>query len=143
MGSIAFRAPLAWLGPGDVVRDALVIADRGTVTFAGPQTDAPPIEVEQLVDLDAFLIPGAADRHVHIALADPAAVLLGGVTAVRDLAWPADQILSLADASEMPTFNGPLIRAAGPMLTAPDGYPTRDRWAPSGTGLELSSPEDA
>ena len=69
-------------------------------------------------------MPAVADRHVHIRLADPGAVLLGGVAAVRDLAWPADEIFALADASELPSFNGPLIRAAGPMLTAPGGYPT-------------------
>jgi imidazolonepropionase-like amidohydrolase len=88
-------------------------------------------------------MPGAADRHVHIGLADPGAVLLGGVTAVRDLAWPPDVIFPLADASELPTFNGPLIRAAGPMITAPGGYPTAERWAPAGTGLEIRGAEEA
>jgi imidazolonepropionase-like amidohydrolase len=88
-------------------------------------------------------MPGAADRHVHIGLADPGAVLLGGVTAVRDLAWPPDVIFPLADASELPTFNGPLIRAAGPMITAPGGYPTAERWAPPGTGLEIRRAEEA
>jgi imidazolonepropionase-like amidohydrolase len=88
-------------------------------------------------------MPAVADRHVHIGLSDPAAVLAGGVTAVRDLAWPADQIFSLAGVSEMPSFDGPLIRAAGPMLTAPGGYPTRDAWAPPGTGREVTSPQDA
>jgi imidazolonepropionase-like amidohydrolase len=29
------------------------------------------------------------------------------------------------------------------MLTAPGGYPTRDRWAPPGTGRELDGPDDA
>ena len=88
-------------------------------------------------------MPAAADRHVHIELSDPMAVLLRGVTAVRDLAWPAERIFPLADASETPSFSGPLIRAVGPMLTAPGGYPTADRWAPSGTGRELHGPEDA
>ncbi|HYU91924.1 MAG TPA: amidohydrolase family protein, partial [Actinomycetota bacterium] len=45
--------------------------------------------------------------------------------------------------SELPTFNGPVIRAAGPMITAPGGYPTTDRWAPPGTGLEIRSAEEA
>jgi imidazolonepropionase-like amidohydrolase len=86
-------------------------------------------------------MPAIADRHVHVRLADPAAVLLGGVAAVRDLAWPADEIFALADASELPSFNGPLIRAAGPMLTGRGGYPTKASWAPPGTGLELDGPE--
>jgi len=88
-------------------------------------------------------MPAVADRHVHIRLADPAAVLMGGVAAVRDLAWPADEIFALADASELPTFNGPVIRAAGPMLTAPGGYPTADQWAPPGTGLEIQGADEA
>jgi imidazolonepropionase-like amidohydrolase len=115
--------------------------DAGTVSYAGPKIDAPP--AERRIDVDGFLMPAVVDRHVHIRLADPGAVLLGGVTVVRDLAWPAEEIFALADASELPTFNGPLVRAAGPMLTAPGGYPTADRWAPPGTGLEIRGPEGA
>jgi imidazolonepropionase-like amidohydrolase len=111
------------------------------VIYAGPERGAPAADEDLWVD--GFLMPAPADRHVHIGLADPAAVLLGGVTAVRDLAWPADAIFSLSDASELPTYNGPLVRAAGPMLTGPGGYPTRDRWAPAGTGRELHGPDDA
>jgi hypothetical protein len=78
-----------------------------------------------------------ADRHVHIWLADPGTVLLGGVTAVRDLAWVPQEIFALANASELPSFTGPVIPAAGPMLTVPCGYPTASAWAPAGTGREL------
>ena len=138
--ALVVHAPLAWLGPGSIVRDAAVIVERGLVTFAGPATEAPqPAEGQQL-DIDGFLMPAVADRHVHIGLADPATVLLRGVAAVRDCGWPPDVIFPLADASEMPTFTGPLIRAVGPMLTAPGGYPTRDKWAPPGTGLEVHDP---
>jgi imidazolonepropionase-like amidohydrolase len=139
--ALVVRAPLAWLGAGRLVRDAAVVLERGAVAYAGPALDAPG--AEEHLDVDGFLMPAVADRHVHIGLADPASVLLRGVTAVRDLAWPADVIFPLADASELPTYTGPLIRAVGPMLTAPGGYPTRDRWAPPGTGLELLGAEDA
>ena len=94
-------------------------------------------ETDELIEADGFLMPAGADRHVHVELGDPVAIVRRGVTAVRDLAWPAERIFPLAEASEMPGFNGPLIRAAGPMLTAPGGYPTRDAWAPEGTGLEV------
>lgn len=140
---LVVRAPLAWLGPGSLVRDAAVILDRGLVTFAGSAAEAPPPDGGREIEVDGFLMPAVADRHVHIGLADPAAVLLRGVTAVRDLGWPADVIFSLADASELPSYHGPLIRAVGPMLTAPGGYPTRDRWAPPGTGLEVRGSEEA
>lgn len=132
---------MAWLGPGRTLRDAAVVCEGGVVTYVGPQDAAPATETDLWVD--GFLMPAVADRHVHIGLSDPAAVVLGGVTAVRDLGWPADEIFALADASELPTYSGPLIRAAGPMLTGPGGYPTSDRWAPPGTGREVRGPEDA
>ncbi len=140
-GSLAITAPAVWGGPGQILRNATVVAEGGEITYVGPAAGAP--EAEEDVFVDGFLMPAAADRHVHIELSDPAAVLLGGVTAVRDLAWPPDVVFPLADASELPTFNGPLIRAVGPMLTAPGGYPTADRWAPPGTGRVVRGPDDA
>ena len=141
MNRLAVRASAAWLGPGGLVEDAQIVCEGGLVTYAGAATGIEAADREAPVD--GFLMPAVADRHVHIELSDPAAVLAGGVTAVRDLAWPVERIFPLADASEMPSFDGPLIRAAGPMLTAPGGYPTRDAWAPPGTGRELTSVEDA
>lgn len=142
-GALVLRAPLAWLGPGSLVADAAVVVERGLVTFAGSATEAPQPDQGHALEIDGFLMPAVADRHVHIALADPVAVLLRGVTAVRDCGWPPDVIFALADASELPTYHGPLIRAVGPMLTAPGGYPTRDRWALPGTGLEVHDPQEA
>jgi imidazolonepropionase-like amidohydrolase len=139
--TLSIRAAAAWFGPGRVVEDAQVVCDGGTITYAGEATYIG--HADRDLALDGFLMPAVADRHVHIELSDPSAVLAGGVTAVRDLAWPVERIFPLADASEMPSFDGPLIRAAGPMLTAPGGYPTRDGWAPAGTGRELTSVEDA
>src|SRR3954447_19743760 len=139
--ALSIRAPLAWFGPGRRVEQATVVVDGDTVIYAGEPRGAPPSEVTVL--LDGVLLPAAADRHVHMGLSDPGAVLLGGVTAVRDLAWPSSEIFPLADASEGPNFNGPLVRAAGPMLTAPAGYPTRSTWAPPGTGWEIRGPDEA
>jgi imidazolonepropionase-like amidohydrolase len=110
------------------------------VTLAGEP--APP-EPQEEIRVDGFLMPGVVDRHVHIGLSNPGAVVAGGVTAVRDLAWPADDIFSLAEASESPSFQGPLIRCAGPMITCPGGYPTRASWAPHGTGVEARDPQHA
>lgn len=141
MTTLSVRAPAAWLGPGRLVEEAQVVCDGAVVTYAGEATRIEHADRE--IRVDGFLMPAVADRHVHIELSRPADVLAGGVTAVRDLAWPADRIFTLADASEMPSFDGPLIRAAGPMLTAPGGYPTQAGWGPPGTGREVTSPEDA
>jgi imidazolonepropionase-like amidohydrolase len=138
---VSVRAPAAWLGPGTLVEDAQIICEGGLVTYAGAATDIEAVDQE--VRVDGFVLPAVADRHVHIELSEPASVLARGVTAVRDLAWPVERIFPLADASEMPSFDGPLIRAAGPMLTAPGGYPMKDGWAPPGTGRELTSAEEA
>ena len=137
----SIRAPLAWLGPGRLVDDARIVVERGVVVAAGPAAEIG--ETDDELRLDGFVMPAVADRHVHIGMSSPAEVLAGGVTAVRDLGWPPDLIFTLADASELPSFDGPLIRAAGPMLTAPGGYPTASSWAPPGTGREVKSPEDA
>ena len=141
MTTLSIRAAAAWLGPGRLVEPAQIVCHGGSITYAGEATYIGHADRE--VSLGGFVMPAVADRHVHIELSRPADVLAGGVTAVRDLAWPADRIFPLADASELPSFDGPLIRAAGPMLTAPGGYPTQDPWAPPGTGHEVKSPEDA
>src|SRR5919201_5293360 len=137
----------------------MVVVDAGQISFAGPASGlgvrvsgpggsedlmgqpAPP-EPDTEIRFDGFLMPGVVDRHVHIGLADPGAVVAGGVTAVRDLGWPPEIVFPLADASESPSFNGPLIRAVGPMITCRGGYPTRSGWAPPGTGREVDGPED-
>lgn len=138
---LCVRATRAWLGPGRLVENAQVVCEGGVITYAGPSTAIDDADEELRVH--GFLMPAAADRHVHIELSDPLAVLCGGVTAVRDLAWPPERIFPLADASELPSYRGPLIRAAGPMLTGRGGYPTADRWAPPGTGREIDGTDDA
>jgi imidazolonepropionase-like amidohydrolase len=140
MTPLVLRAAHAWLGPGRLMPDVQVVCEGGVIHDVGR---VGPVSEEARVVTVGFLMPSAADRHVHIELSDPVAVLRRGVTAVRDLAWPPDRIFPLADASELLSFNGPLIRAAGAMLTAPGGYPTGASWAPEGTGREVASPEEA
>jgi imidazolonepropionase-like amidohydrolase len=143
--SLLVRAPRAWFGAG-AVDDAAVLLHDGVVSFAGRRRDAPRAgegAAPEELWVDGFLMPAVADRHVHIRLSDAAAVLFGGVAAVRDLAWIPDEIFALAEASELPSFNGPLVRAAGPMLTGLGGYPTRAEWAPALAARELHGPEDA
>jgi imidazolonepropionase-like amidohydrolase len=131
---------VGWLGPGRLV-DYPVVAIQGTsIELAGVAEVAEDVPI---VETDGFLMPGVVDRHVHVAMSDPASVLLGGVTAVRDLGWPPQEIFSLADASESSGFEGPLIRAVGPMLTCRGGYPARAEWAPRDTALEVAGPDEA
>lgn len=132
----------AWLGPGEpLVHDAAVVLHGSRVAFAGKAERAP--EADEELAGDWFLMPAAVDHHVHLRLSDPAAVLHGGVTAVRDLAWPADEIFPLVDISQGTDYEGPAVSACGPMITAVGGYPTRAAWAPPGTGIEVRGAEEA
>jgi imidazolonepropionase-like amidohydrolase len=159
---VAVRATVGWLGPGRLVDHPVVVFDGDVVVFAGAASPADtgvvvddergarslsgrpvPGRVDQEIVLDGFLMPGAVDRHVHVGLSSPQAVVRGGVTAARDLGWPPDDVFSVAEASDGPSFDGPLIRAAGAMITCPGGYPTRASWAPTGTGLEVRGSDEA
>ena len=141
MRRLVIRAPLAWLGSGRVLADAQVACEGGVIVEVGHVQSVS--DTDELIEADGFVLPAGADRHVHIGLGDPVSIVRGGVTAVRDLAWPAERIFPLAEASELPGSNGPLIRAVGPMLTAPSGYPTKEAWAPAGTGLEVADAASA
>jgi imidazolonepropionase-like amidohydrolase len=118
-----------------------VVIEGPRVLWTGPAGDVP--EADQEIVGDWFLMSGVVDHHVHIGLSDPRAVLRGGVTACRDLAWPPDQIFPLADISQATDFDGPAIVAAGPMITAPGGYPSAAGWCPDGGWVEVASAEEA
>jgi imidazolonepropionase-like amidohydrolase len=129
------------IGPNlEPASGAAVTMDRSRIIAVGD----PPATAEAVVELQGTtLIPGFIDAHVHIALADPAAVVRRGVTTARDLAWSPDEIWPLVERSLDDAFNGPHLIAAGQMLTVARGYPTRAAWAPEGTGRVVSGPANA
>ena len=131
----------AWLGPGRLIDDPAVVLVGSRIVYAGAAGTAPAADREAAGDW--FLMPGAVDHHVHIGLSDPRGVLRGGVTAVRDLAWPPDDIFGLADVSAATDFDGPRVVAAGPMITAEGGYPSRAGWCPPGGWIEVADPSEA
>lgn len=84
---------------------------RGDVIVAVGTADA---EARRTIDLgDATILPGFIDLHVHVA---EAAMALGGLTTVRDLGGPID-LLGIDDGTPL------RVLEAGPIVTAPDGYP--------------------
>lgn len=139
--SLRVRAALAWAGPGNLIENAAVVIDGSRIRYAGPSLGAP--EAEDEVAGEWFLMPGVIDHHVHIRLSDPRAVLRGGVTFCRDLAWMPEEIFPLVDISQGTDFEGPAIVAAGPMITAVGGYPSQAGWCPPGGWLEVRGAEQA
>jgi imidazolonepropionase-like amidohydrolase len=85
----------------------------------------------------AWVGPGFVDAHVHLAFGSPAAMLAGGVVAVRDLGAP------MADARRWRDRAGPpVVAVAGPLLTGPGGYPSTS-WGAGGFAAFVDSPERA
>lgn len=146
MASAPFAIRCAAALVGDdlrVIDNAVVVVEDTTIAAVGRPGEVELPEAAVTVDAsDLVLLPGFVDAHVHIGLADPLAVVRGGVTTVRDLAWPPQEIWPLVAASNESSFDGPLILAAGQMLTAPQGYPTRAAWAPRETGRVVDGLDD-
>lgn len=125
------------LGPRTVVIVEGRIASVEEPTSSLPQ-DAVKVEAD-----GRTLLPGFIDAHVHIGFFEPSQVLSGGVTTARDLGWPPREIFALRDRLRGAPEGGPLLIAAGGIITAVGGYPTRAAWAPEGTGLEVSDENEA
>ena len=71
-----------------------------------------------------FLIPGLWDMHVHLGGLDGGtragpAFIAHGVTGVRDMGSPLDEILTLRDRWPTALPSGPRLVAAGPILQGP------------------------
>ena len=132
------------VGPEHEPRNVSVVIEQGEIGSLHPPGGISFPARARVLDVSHMtLMPAFIDAHVHIGFYEPRDVLAGGVTTVRDLAWPPERIFPLAEASKAPGFDGPEILTAGPMLTAPGGYPTRAGWAPPGTGREVASATEA
>lgn len=90
-----------------------------------------PAHPAQTIHLGGTLFPSLTDHHVHLGLTDATALFAGGITHAADLGWvPSVSATWLADEPGRPQTT-----IAGGFITAPDGYPARAGWAPSGSAL--------
>jgi imidazolonepropionase-like amidohydrolase len=126
------------------IPDATILLAGRSIVAVGDAEQVPVPAGATEVRADGLtVLPGFIDAHVHIGFYPPEEVLRGGVTTVRDLAWPPERIWPLVADSGADDFVGPTIVATGQMLTVERGYPTRAAWAPSGTGRVVTGPNDA
>ena len=138
----------AELGNGLVLRGALwlsadvqydegivVIDELGVVAAAGAAaaTQA-PTDVQTLEA--GWIGPGLVDHHVHLSFGNPDHIVGHGVVAVRDLGAPP------TDALAFRRLAVPRVEVAGPLLTAPGGYPSRS-WGEAGFAAFVDDPEQA
>ncbi|MDQ3983495.1 MAG: amidohydrolase family protein, partial [Actinomycetota bacterium] len=138
------RTPPTVIGNATVLwGPELTLLEQTSLSLSEGRVGGSPRGAEVVDGSGLLFVPGFVDAHVHIGFADPAEVLRRGVTTVRDLGWPEAETFGLARASRSPSFDGPLVLAVGPILTAPGGYPTRAAWAPEGTGRAVATPAEA
>jgi imidazolonepropionase-like amidohydrolase len=118
-----------------------VLDAAGVIVRMGPAVDIdPPPDLPVLGGQDCWVGPGVVDAHVHLAFGRAEDALAAGVVAVRDLGAPLEQALTWRTGSaERPPPGQPWVIVAGPLLTAPGGYPSRS-WGAAGFARFVSDP---
>ncbi|MCC7534848.1 MAG: amidohydrolase family protein [Deltaproteobacteria bacterium] len=124
-----------------------IAIEHGTVVAIDPldgadalRDGAPSIDARGLL-----VVPGLVNAHVHVArggafeaqepplplqaVRNLAGALSAGTTTIADLGCPPRMIGRLREATRAPSTAGPDIVAAGPVVTAPGGYPLD--WMPA------------
>jgi len=133
-----------WPGGGaPAFPDGVVLVDgRGAIAALGPGGDLPlPADLPAIGGAGAWVGPGLLDAHVHLAFGAPEEALAGGVVGVRDLGAPLDRALRWRTPGE-PAPGWPVVAVAGPLLTAPAGYPSRG-WGADGFAAFVGDPPAA
>lgn len=134
------EADLLIPGRGEPIRDGVVVADGGSIVFAGP-ADAAPLTPEATVTSVKVVMPGLWECHGHFVgiekpdiltqLTEPIArqaaravgdlhrTLMGGVTSVREVGGHG---LDIAPAIESGQVSGPTVYGAGKILSTTGGH---------------------
>lgn len=125
-----------WPGEGPGYDGWVAVGVDGLVAATGAGEPAAVADLRVVGDRTHWIGPGIVDAHVHLAFGSPAEVLAGGVVAVRDLGAP------LHDASRWQSEADLLVAVAGPLLTAPGGYPANS-WGAGGFARPVADVADA
>ncbi|MBI3685738.1 MAG: amidohydrolase family protein [Actinobacteria bacterium] len=140
---LALRGTVWTGGAATPIDGVVVVAGDGTVAAVGP-VDAVgvPADLPVLGDRGWWIGPGVIDAHAHLALAEPEQLLVGGVVGVRDLGAPRPLARAYRTGPDGPPPARPVVAVAGPVLTAPGGYPSRS-WGAAGFAEFVDTPERA
>jgi imidazolonepropionase-like amidohydrolase len=140
---VALRGAM-WTGGAAAAYDGTVVVDPdGRIATLGPAAAVRvPAGVRVLGGPDCWIGPGVVDAHVHLAFGTAEAALRGGVVGVRDLGAPRADALRWRTGHRRPPAGRPYIGVAGPILTAPGGYPSRS-WGADGFAAFVANPAGA
>lgn len=114
-----------WVGDGVEITDGRVVVDhRGAIAAIGSAQELAAPDGAVRVQAP-WVGPGLYDAHVHLAFGRPEDMVAAGVVEVRDLGAPP------LDAVRWRRLSAPRVTVAGPLLTAPGGYPSKS-WGSAG-----------
>ena len=118
----------------------VVIAPDGTIAELAPAGALRlPADLPVLGGPRCWIGPGAVDAHVHLAFGSRSDELRGGLVGVRDLGAPPSDARRWRTTGRPPA-GSPSVAVAGPVITAPGGYPSRS-WGADGFAAFADSPE--
>jgi imidazolonepropionase-like amidohydrolase len=133
-------------GDSEPIEGAVVLDERGAVSYLGPTAYLPDVSgLPRLGGGESWVGPGITDAHVHLSFAPGdglAGVLRSGLVAVRDLGAPPPAAAHWRTGHRRPTGERPVVAVAGPIVTAPGGYPSRS-WGNGGFASFVYSPANA
>jgi imidazolonepropionase-like amidohydrolase len=125
-----------WSGGHAAPFDGVVVVDSaGDVAYLGPDR---PADLPVVGGPGCWIGPGIVDAHIHLAFGSLEDWLPAGVVGVRDLGAPLDA----ARAWRVDSPGRALVAVAGPILTAPGGYPSRT-WGADSFSAFVGSPDEA
>jgi imidazolonepropionase-like amidohydrolase/ABC-type multidrug transport system permease subunit len=142
--SLLIRNVRIFTGDGRVIESGGVLVKNGKIqrVYEGTTPDAKEVKAEAVEASGKTLLPGLIDVHVHLAApggfsesaADYqldktmsralAAYLYSGITAVKSVGDPLDQILKVRAMVNSGERLGAELFTCGPMFTAPGGHGT-------------------
>jgi len=124
--TLAIRHATVIDGTGAPPKDdmTIVVAGNRIVSIGQSSTLQVPAGAEIVDGAGKFLIPGLQDMHVHLGGYDEGRkalqqLLASGITGVRDMAAPVDEILRLRAETRDTTLPGQRMAVAGPILQRP------------------------
>lgn len=110
---------------GERLAQRTVVIRNGRIEALGPSgTTAVPEGAQAVSGRGQFLMPGLWDMHVHLGgyegtRRNLSLLLTNGITGVRDMASPLDDVLRLRQEVRDGAVVGPRLVVAGPLLQGP------------------------
>ncbi len=143
-GGVALLGTVWTGGAAEPATDWVVLLDsRGRADRVGPAAEVTvPDGVRRIGGPGTWIGPGVVDTHVHLAFGPATEGLRGGLVGLRDLGAPPALAAQSRSRGGKALAGSPLAAVAGPLLTAPGGYPSTT-WGRDGFTRAVDSPESA